>query len=518
MPLRPWPHDGRVENAPCDLALPRAIAEHRFAYSRQRNVGMTRPPGAASLDDFPEPMASAFEAAFGPTQQANRPTAAQWVTLLEEYEQSLRQCVTEKLHHYSSAAASCPWCRMENQLGVILFVPSYRSYTGPVPEFDPGSGGFDLARLWAQITAIKIPARSQLTPMLSQVTAQPSAEARAAKFKREGYKVASYAAFVVAGLVLISVPKFWLLSLGLVIVGFVLRSQKVDVASSLLRRFVATETQWDTALEDWERRCGIDQIEALKESLIEAKRSFEGLAGQEREKVSKYQTVRRERQLTSYLERFRIRHVKISGIGQAKEAALASYGIETAADVDPGKVLAVPGFGPVNSRPLIEWRDGLAKKFNYDPNPNASDQAVLGKICGETTREAAQLRQQLTSGAKELRKAAQACEQMRKIADPLLQELEAARSQIKADFAFLGIPLPPRPQPPRRAKAAPSVFVPVAPRSTTTRVRTGHAGATPSCPSCGKSMVRRTVRRGRRRGSQFWGCSQYPGCRGTRPI
>jgi DNA-binding helix-hairpin-helix protein with protein kinase domain len=499
-----------------ELPLPRAIAEYRFAYSRERNVGMTAPPGAITLDDFPVPLARAFEAAFGPSQQQTRPSAAQWVSLLEEYEQSLRQCATERLHHHSSAAASCPWCRMEGRLGVLLFVPSYRSYTGPVPEFDPGSGGFDLAKLWAQVTAIRIPARSQLTPTLTQVTAQPSAEARAAKLKREGFKVASYAAFVVAGLVLISVPKFWLVGLGLVIVGFVLRSREVDVASSLRQRFVATETQWDTALEDWERRCGIDRIEGLKESLAESKRSFESLAGEEREKVSKYQMDRRDRQLTSYLERYRIRHVKISGIGQAKEAALASYGIETAADVEISKVLAVPGFGPVNSRPLIEWRDGLAKKFNYDPNPNAVDQAVLGKIRAETTRKAAQLRQELTSGAKELWKAVHACEQMRKNPDPLLSGLESARAQIKADFAFLGIPLPPRLQQPRRAKPTPSVFVPVPPRSITTR--TAPAGGTPSCPSCGRSMVRRTARRGRRRGSQFWGCSQYPRCRGTRPI
>ena len=233
-----------------DLPLPRAIAEHRFAYSRERSVGMTAPPGATTLDDFPVPLARAFEAAFGPSQQQPRPSSVQWVSLLEEYEQSLRQCAAEKLHHYSSAAANCPWCRMEDRLGVVLFVPSYRSYTGPVPEFDPGSGGFDLAKLWAQITAIKIPARSQLTPTLSQVTAQPSAQARAAKFKRGGFQGASYAAFMVAGLILISVPKFWLVSLGLVIGGFVLRSREVDVAFSLRQRFVAIESQWDTALED----------------------------------------------------------------------------------------------------------------------------------------------------------------------------------------------------------------------------------------------------------------------------
>jgi hypothetical protein len=135
-----------------------------------------------------------------------------------------------------------------------------------------------------------------------------------------------------------------------------------------------------TALEDWERRCGIDRIVGLKQSLVESKHSFESLVTGEREKVSKYQMDRREHQLTSYLERFHIRHVKIGGIGHAKEAALASYGIETAADVAIGKVLAVPGFGPINSRPLIEWRDELAKKFNYDPNPNTIDQAVLGKF------------------------------------------------------------------------------------------------------------------------------------------
>jgi hypothetical protein len=297
-----------------------------------------------------------------------------------------------------------------------------------------------------------------------------------------------------------------------------LRSREVDVGSSLRQRFVATESQWDAALEDWERRCGIDQIVGLKQSLAEAKRSFECLAAEEREQVSKYQAARRERQLADYLDRYRIRHVKISGIGQAKEAALASYGIETAADVELGKVLGVPGFGPVSSRPLIEWRDELAKKFNYDPNPNAVDQAVLSKIRAEITRKAAQLRQELTAGAKELWKAAHACEQIRKNPDPLLSRLEAARAQIKADFSFLGIPQPPRRQQPRRPNPAPSVFVPVPPRNPTTRVRAGPAGATPPCPSCGRSMVKRTALRGRRRGSQFWGCSHYPRCRGTRPI
>jgi four helix bundle suffix protein len=40
--------------------------------------------------------------------------------------------------------------------------------------------------------------------------------------------------------------------------------------------------------------------------------------------------------------------------------------------------------------------------------------------------------------------------------------------------------------------------------------------ALPNCPLCGKPMTLRTARKGAQAGSQFWGCSGYPECRGTR--
>lgn len=42
--------------------------------------------------------------------------------------------------------------------------------------------------------------------------------------------------------------------------------------------------------------------------------------------------------------------------------------------------------------------------------------------------------------------------------------------------------------------------------------------ASPACPLCSKAMVRRTAKRGANAGSEFWGCTGYPACRGTRPI
>jgi predicted RNA-binding Zn-ribbon protein involved in translation (DUF1610 family) len=40
--------------------------------------------------------------------------------------------------------------------------------------------------------------------------------------------------------------------------------------------------------------------------------------------------------------------------------------------------------------------------------------------------------------------------------------------------------------------------------------------SSPLCPKCGNEMVLRTAKRGTNQGEQFWGCPNYPRCRGTR--
>ena len=39
-----------------------------------------------------------------------------------------------------------------------------------------------------------------------------------------------------------------------------------------------------------------------------------------------------------------------------------------------------------------------------------------------------------------------------------------------------------------------------------------------NCPICSKAMVRRVAKHGPKAGSAFWGCRDFPQCRGTRPI
>jgi four helix bundle suffix protein len=40
----------------------------------------------------------------------------------------------------------------------------------------------------------------------------------------------------------------------------------------------------------------------------------------------------------------------------------------------------------------------------------------------------------------------------------------------------------------------------------------------PHCPQCGKLMTLRTARQGAKAGTQFWGCTGYPECKGAVPL
>jgi DNA-binding helix-hairpin-helix protein with protein kinase domain len=121
------PFSGRPQGGG-DISIEKAIEEFRFVYSKKRPVGMEAPPGVPSLSDFPPQLAAAFESAFTPNGDRERPTARQWIALLEELEGSLQTCPVNGLHHYPKEARECPWCRMERTLGVLLFVPDLSQF------------------------------------------------------------------------------------------------------------------------------------------------------------------------------------------------------------------------------------------------------------------------------------------------------------------------------------------------------------------------------------------------------
>ena len=502
-----------------EITLPRAISEFKFAYSRERSVGMIPPPAVCTLGDFPVFISAAFEIAFGASGPTSRPSAAQWVALLGEFEQSLQKCRNNGLHYHSAAASACPWCRMEQKLGMMLFLPKDLLSSFSLPA-DFTEEKFDLHQFWARVESIRVPTRNEIVPTFPTLKFAPSAEAITAKQKSAPSHGVLPVGILIAIAIVSVAPTMWFVGLMAVGIALFLAKQTTDPSAAYRQRFLAVENEWSQALDQREQRANFAGLDDLKESLVENKVAYEALALEEAQRIKNYQNEREAIHLAKWLESFRIRNYKIVGVGPAKLAALASYGIETAADATPEKVLRVPGFGAINSKLLFEWRKKCAHGFVCNPNPTGVDQFELRKIKADVHQLRQTLRQKLTSEAKQFAQAVQACRNILAKTDPTLEVLHKRRGQIEADLIYLNIPLPPRPTrpaPPR--KSSKTTWNTVKPATRTQKATVSPSVSTnPTCPQCSSRMVSRIARRGARAGKPFWGCSRYPGCRGTRPI
>lgn len=73
----------------------------------------------------------------------------------------------------------------------------------------------------------------------------------------------------------------------------------------------------------------------------------------------------------------------------------------------------------------------------------------------------------------------------------------------------------------RKVRCTAIRFVALRPQITNTAQRHQEQAAAeevPACPRCGARMVRRTHQSGAGKGNPFWGCSNFPACRGKREI
>ena len=94
---------------------------------------------------------------------------------------------------------------------------------------------------------------------------------------------------------------------------------------------------------------------------------------------------------------------------------LASYGIETAADIDYGKIIQMPGFGEVLTSELVKWRQGHERNFRFNPNEPV-DQRDIHAVDRELAARRQILLTTLRQGPDTLRR--------------LSQEISAARSRL----------------------------------------------------------------------------------------
>jgi DNA-binding helix-hairpin-helix protein with protein kinase domain len=87
---------------------------------------------------------------------------------------------------------------------------------------------------------------------------------------------------------------------------------------------------------------------------------------EESRELQKLEQNKRDNQLRRHLDRFLIADAKIAKIGSGRKAVLASFGIQTAADIESHRVSALQGFGPTLVSALMAWRQSVANRFVFN--------------------------------------------------------------------------------------------------------------------------------------------------------
>jgi len=375
------PYAGRYSGKG-EMPVEKAISEDRFAYGAgNKALLMERPPGTIPLAAMGPDIAALFEACFSPkAHNGGRPDASAWITALRALSGHLKQCKATASHHYYDGLKDCPWCSVERQTAVRLFGQRTGAFSW--------AGVVDVAALWSAIVAVKDPGPE---PQIPQSTTSARTAPRRHALLRIMRKRLACALFVagVAACTLAS-NQSGELRWGLVLVPLALaiwpwtsgrRRVAADAAVS------AARSEWNSVLTRWQREASRAAFaQALKE-LEETRANILDLPRERQRRIAKLEADRETQQKQKYLDRFRIDRATIPGIGQGRTAMLASYGVETAADITRKRVQLVPGFGPTLTSSLLTWRATQERNFRFDPK-----QAVDPRLVADVDREIDALR------------------------------------------------------------------------------------------------------------------------------
>jgi len=497
------PYAGRFSGS--EMSLDQAIANNLFAYSKRRSNGMTHPDHAPTLDDFPDSIRDGFERAFG-IDPLRRPTPNEWISALVHLERHLNRCGMNSSHYYPSSGTSCPWCRMETSAGIVLFVGGFSGTTVHGNSLD----SFDIEATLRDIDGAFIPQLNSLNPIFSfpAKTNSPSHEAISER------KITSNKGLIGAGLIAASVvgalifSSLFLLFIIPFVLGLTLIFSCHGSSKGWLDKYSTAEREFFEGLERWRHRSPVKRAHDLKYSLLILAADYKQLCEKHRDKIAKHEENRRNRKLSEYLDNFLISNASISGIGYAKTATLASYGVETASDVTRSSIMRIPGFGSATTSKLLSWRSSIEKRFVYNAAPDRTDVLDRQRLDSEFHMKARAMIVRLNTGAGEIRQTLNSLPSFLSAIDSDLIALATRLNQAESDLLHLKLNKPMRFQQSGAPAFTKSMGSFVGSSSGTT-------GSEKWCPACGSTMVRKATHGGRGSGC-YWICSRNPVCTGAR--
>lgn len=398
-----------------DMPIERAIAERRFVYGPSASAkGMERPPGTVPLEVMGPEVAITFIQAFDGSAGQMRPTAKRWIQVLDNLRVALRTCARAAWHQYQRDLPSCPWCVVEQRTSVRLFGRSDIK-TGP-------TGATDVGSLWRELSAIPGPGVDPTLPS-DQLWTVPVGADVPSRSLTVGRKIASLILCCVGLAACGGLGKHGGVAIGIVsyVIAFV-TWPRVPIQQRLEREreYSAAQATWQSVLKRWQQEACESVFVAERERLRQIHTELVHLPRLRSKRLAELASQRERNQLRRYLDRFRIDRARIQSIGPGRTAMLASYGIETAADIDRSRIMQIPGFGAALTSELTQWRRSHEANFVFnatepvDPGDIAAlDAELLGRQLGFITA--------LQGGAGVLRQRAHEIRAARQRLMPLLE-------------------------------------------------------------------------------------------------
>ncbi len=376
-----------------DMPLEKSIEQFRYAFGRNAvEKKMAPPPRSVTPSILPDKIVQLFERAFTEqgVQLEGRPSARDWLVALDSIKQELLTCNHQAIHKYHSGLSSCPWCHQEHKFGNLFF-----TY---IVAATAAASNFNLMQAWSQILAIQPPnSAPQINPSHFRVTPKPLPPELTGFF--------SFFKFSKRALARESLQKI------------------LNAATDKLNKI-----QQQLAIE-----AGCSAFQVKLNELSNLREKYKNLADQHRKDKLRLKDDARNEQLNKFFNSFFIKDHYIPAVGIGRKAVLASFGIETAADIDHNRIINIKGFGQKITADLVDWRKTQERKFIFDPSKGI-DAATLAALDQRLMQTKTQIEKMLLSGPAHLNQIKAKILQRRNELLPLVQEAARQVAQAQADL------------------------------------------------------------------------------------
>lgn len=380
-------------------ALETDIKNFCYAYARDsQSRGSSPPPRSIPISIMPDVVESMFHLAFTEKGATGvRPTARQWVAALDGVRSRLKKCVASSLHVFPDHLSSCPWCSLEKQ-GVVYFLDLGTTYTST-------SSGFVLARVWASIEQVPAPTIPSV-PTAQNFTVKP----KELPSNIPGSKTIAFyriLALVLAVVWVGAAPAVWYYAVLVAMVGWYMADNVGSEQREAERKIRQAALSW--AQQEYDqvvaqlKQCGPEGFLAKRKEYARLRDEYINLGQAEKAALDELHATAHRRQLHQFLDRCFIDQADIKDLGPARKAALRSFGIETAADVERNRVRQVKGFGERLTAALVDWRKSCERRFSFNPNQAVSD-TERSQVRSRFAAKKVSIESQLSNGASELQK------------------------------------------------------------------------------------------------------------------